>query len=42
MNQFKLIDFKGNKQAIQVAEDFDYILNNLWCTYSESNGKKMD
>lgn len=40
MNQFKTIDFKGNKQAINVAKDFDFILNNLWCTYSESKGKK--
>lgn len=38
MNQFKSIDFKSNKQAINIAQDFDYILNNIWSTYSESKG----
>lgn len=38
MNQFNFIDFKGNKQALKVAQDFDYILNNLWSTYSNSKG----
>lgn len=38
MNQFKSIDFKGNKQALKVAKDFDYIVNNLWSTYSEAKG----
>lgn len=40
MNQFRTVDFKGNKQAINIAKDFDYILNNLWCTYSEAKGRK--
>lgn len=40
MNQFKKIDFKGSKQALRVAKDFDYILNNLWSTYSEANGRR--
>ena len=38
MNQFKSIDFKNNKVALSVAKDFDYILNNIWSTYSEPKG----
>lgn len=38
MNQFNSIDFKGNKKAVSAAEDFDYILNNLWSTRSEEKG----
>lgn len=40
MNQFKAIDFKNNKNALSIAKDFDYILNNLWSTYSEQKGLK--
>jgi hypothetical protein len=40
MNQFNSIDFKGNKQALSIAKDFDYILNNLWSTYSEYKGRR--
>lgn len=35
MNQFRSIDFKNNENALRIAIDFDYILNNLWSTYSE-------
>lgn len=40
MNQFKEFDFNGNEQALEVAKDFDYILNNIWSTYSEAKGVK--
>ena len=38
MNQFNNINFKNNKQVLAIAKDFDYILNNLWSTYSEEKG----
>lgn len=40
MNQFKSIDFNNNKNALDIAEDFDYILNNIWSTYSQEKGRK--
>lgn len=40
MNQFNSIDFKNNKKALMMAEDFDYILNNIWSTYSQEKGRK--
>lgn len=33
MNQFNKMKIHSNKSKI--ANDFDYILNNMWCTYSE-------
>lgn len=38
MNQFNSLDFKGNKQIIEIAKDFDYVLNNLWSTHSQNKG----
>ena len=35
MNQFKEYEEK-----LKIANDFDYILNNIWCTYSFHKGKK--
>ena len=42
MNQFKEYEEKLKKcsKAMKIADDFDYILNNIWCTYSFHKGKK--
>ena len=42
MNQFKEYEekLKKNKEATKIANDFDYILNNIWCTHSFHKGKK--
>ena len=37
---FSHIDFKTSKHAKMLANDFDYILNNIWCTRSFNKGYK--
>lgn len=38
MNQFNNIDFKGNKEALSIAEEFDFILNNIWTKFTYQKG----
>ena len=40
MNQFNDINIKikPKKSAYSIAKEFDYILNNIWCTYSFKKG----
>lgn len=41
MNQFKdYKKFKKYPQLWKVVNDFDYILNNIWCNYSFEKGLK--
>lgn len=42
MNQFNKYasQLKGISEAWSIANDFDYILNNIWCTYTFEKGKK--
>jgi len=41
MNQFGYYNkqLKKCSHAWKIANDFDYILNNIWCTYSFAKGK---
>lgn len=41
MNQFKQYErqLKKCSRVWEVANDFDYILNNIWCTYSFEKGR---
>jgi enoyl-[acyl-carrier-protein] reductase (NADH) len=41
MNQFGNYEpqLKKCSEAWKIANDFDYILNNIWCTYSFEKGK---
>lgn len=38
--QFKDYIFSKHSLAFKIANDFDYILNNIWCIYSFDKGKK--
>jgi len=38
MNKFKHIDFKNNSKAINMALEFDAILDNIWCTFTFERG----
>lgn len=42
MNQFNNYkeQLKKYSEAWLIANDFDHILNNIWCTYSFEKGKK--
>ena len=42
MNQFNDYEeqLKKCSKAWSIANDFDYILNNIWCTYSFEKGRK--
>lgn len=42
MNQFNSYEeqLKKCSEAYRIANDFDYILNNIWCTYSYEKGKQ--
>jgi hypothetical protein len=41
MNQFKSYEtqLKNCSKSWIIANDFDFILNNIWCTYSFEKGK---
>ncbi len=42
MNQFDKYkeQLKNTSEVWKLANDFDYILNNIWCTYSFEKGNK--
>ena len=41
MNQFSEYKFKRNTFSHEMASYFDFILNNIWSTYSFEKGKSM-
>lgn len=38
MNKFNHIDFKNNSLAIEMAKEFDSILDNIWCKLTFERG----
>jgi len=40
MSHFKHIDFNNKKEVKKIAETFEDILNDIWCNYSLTTGRK--
>lgn len=38
MNKFNHIDFKNNSLAIEMAKEFDSILDKIWCKFTFERG----